>query len=360
MKTNTIKKLFIPDFILIEETIERFGYNPNDLYGTKSHKLMMVCTCFVCNNVYESQYSSCLRRFKNNKKCKYCSNKDNAVNSSEARSIIIKKKIEDGTYIPPMLGKKHSEETVKRHIERFKGKTFEELYGEEKAKKLKEELSIRNSGENNPFYGMTHSETSLKKMRQNNVTRRGKDSNFYGMNYNIKLTNKEFITKANIKHNYLYDYSITNYDGSSNKVDIICKKHGTFSQVANTHLSGCGCPKCNNSIGELIIEDYLLRNNINFIEQYKFDECFNRSKLPFDFYLPDFNTCIEYDGEFHYKDFGFNDLESQKNNDNIKNNFCKKNNIRLIRIPYTEKDNISEILYSNKLNNDEKNNTKSN
>lgn len=64
----------------------------------------------------------------------------------------------------------------------------------------------------------------------------------------------------------------------------------------------------------------------------------------------------EYDGEFHYKDFGFNDLESQINNDIIKSNFCEKNNIRLIRIPYTEKNNINKILYS-KLNDNEKNNT---
>lgn len=185
MKTNTIKKLFIPDFILIGETIEKFGYNPNELYGTKSHKLIMVCTCFICNNIYEAQYSSCLRRFKDNKKCKFCSNKENSINGSEIRSIIMKKKIEDGTYIPPMLGKKHSEEVVKKHIERFKGKTFEELYGVEKAERLKQELSIRNSGENNPFYGMTHSELSLKKMSiiQKEIARKGKDSNFYGKKY---------------------------------------------------------------------------------------------------------------------------------------------------------------------------------
>jgi hypothetical protein len=185
MKTNTIKKLFIPDFILINETIEKFGYNPDELYGTKSHKLIMVCTCFICNNIYEAQYSSCLRRFRDNKKCKFCSNKENSINGSETRSIIMKKKIEDGTYIPPMLGKKHSEEVVRKHIERFKGKTFEELYGDEKAEKLKQELSIRNSGENNPFYGMTHSELSLKKMSiiQKKIARKGKDSNFYGKKY---------------------------------------------------------------------------------------------------------------------------------------------------------------------------------
>ena len=51
---------------------------------------------------------------------------------------------------------------------------------------------------------------------------------------------------------------------SSNRVDIICKKHGIFTQIANTHLGGCGCPKCNISIGESIIEEFLVKNNINW------------------------------------------------------------------------------------------------
>jgi hypothetical protein len=221
MKTNTTKKLFIPDFILIDETIEKFGYNPNELYGTKSYKLMMVCTCFICNNIYESQYSSCLRRFKDNKKCKYCSNKNNAVNSSEKRSIIMKKKIEDGTYIPPMLGKKHSEETIKKHIERVKGKTFEELYGVEKAEQLKRDLSIRNSGENNPFYGMKHSENTIEIIRNSSKknVRKGNESNFYGKKYwpkrgkeliydnirfrsNWELLTAKYFDKNNIKWQY--------------------------------------------------------------------------------------------------------------------------------------------------------------
>lgn len=336
MKT---KKLFIPDFILIDETIEKFGYNPNELYGTKSHKLIMVCTCFICNNIYESQYSSCLRRFKDNRKCKYCSNKDNAISNKDKISQSLIKWHSENEH--PLKGKERPD-YIKEILKKGREKSIENSrLPENRLKK-----SIQFSGNGNPFYGMTHSELSLKKMRQNNVTRRGENSNFYGMNYNIKLTNTEFITKANIKHNNLYDYSITKYDGSSNKVDIICKKHGIFTQIANTHLYGCGCSKCNNSIGELMIENFLLRNNINFIEQYKFDDCFNKSKLPFDFYLPDFNICIEYDGEFHYKDFGFNDLEYQKNNDNIKNNFCEKTNIKLIRIPYTERNNINEILSS--------------
>jgi hypothetical protein len=167
----------INKLINIEKTVSEYGYNPCDLKPSSEKNVFWNCS--KCN----LEVSKKFRYANKNNFCLNCSNKINSVNSSETRSIIMKKKIEDGTYIPPMLGKKHSEEVVKNHIERFKGKTFEELYGVEKANQLKKDLSIRNSGENNPFYGMTHSELSLKKMRQNNVTRRGENSNFYGMKY---------------------------------------------------------------------------------------------------------------------------------------------------------------------------------
>ena len=83
-------------------------------------------------------------------------------------------------------------------------------------------------------------------------------------------------------------------------VKLICKKHGIFKQKASIHLSGCGCQKCNNSVGEIMVSNFLSENNIIFQEQYKFDECRNKKPLPFDFYLSDLNICIEYDGEFHY------------------------------------------------------------
>ena len=57
------KKLLIPSFVLIKETIEKFGYNPNELFGVASYKLVMVCKCDVCNNIYDSQYASCLSRY---------------------------------------------------------------------------------------------------------------------------------------------------------------------------------------------------------------------------------------------------------------------------------------------------------
>jgi len=67
---------------------------------------------------------------------------------------------------------------------------------------------------------------------------------------------------------------------------------------------------------------------------------FNKYKLPFDFYLTDFNVCIEYDGEMHFKEIerfgGKVKLDYHIKNDNIKNKFCIDNNIRLFRIKYNQ------------------------
>ena len=73
--------------------------------------------------------------------------------------------------------------------------------------------------------------------------------------------------------------------------------------------------------------------------------------MPFDFYLPDYNICIEYDGELHYKSIDFyggeEELMKQQNRDNIKTQYCKDNNITLIRIPYWDLNNINKILSEN-------------
>jgi len=87
--------------------------------------------------------------------------------------------------------------------------------------------------------------------------------------------------------------------------------------------------------------------NIKYKTQYKFDDCKNKNRLPFDFYLPDTNCCIEYDGEFHFLDLGFNDLERVKINDDIKSNFCNANCIKLIRIDCTQFDEIENIINEN-------------
>jgi len=161
-----------------------------------------------------------------------------------------------------------------------------------------------------------------------------------------KKTTEEFIKESNKIHNYKYDYKLTIYKSAHKKIKIICPEHELFEQTPNGHIRGRGCPNCkyNISKGEIIITEYLKENNINFIPQYKFKDCKLKRPLLFDFYLTELNICIEYDGSQHFK-IGWNNIEKFKliqKRDEIKNNFCKNNNIYLIRISY--KENILNIL----------------
>lgn len=121
----------------------------------------------------------------------------------------------------------------------------------------------------------------------------------------------------------------------------------SISDLMTQHTMSCGC--INKSKGEIYIETVLCDNNIDYITQKRFDGCRNKRHLPFDFYLPNYNICIEYDGIQHYQSIeywgGEQGLQIRKENDRIKTNYCIKNNIRLIRIPYTmNKDDIYKTI----------------
>lgn len=166
------------------------------------------------------------------------------------------------------------------------------------------------------------------------------------------ITTKRFIEKAILVHGDTFDYSLTEYEGTNKKIIIICKKHKhKFSQTASNHLGGQGCPKCRSSRGERAIRNFLKNNNIKFDEQKKFETCINPKtgwKLRFDFYLPDYDMLIEFDGEQHFKasdGFGGNKkLEYVKGMDFIKTNWCLDNYIKLLRIPYKSLKKVDKIL----------------
>ena len=108
-----------------------------------------------------------------------------------------------------------------------------------------------------------------------------------------------------------------------------------------------GCPKCNCTKGENRIIKFLEDNNIDFVYQKKFDDLKNINYLFYDFYIPKSNTLIEYDGEFHYIDiFEDGSFKGGKIRDSLKDEYAKKNSIKLIRIPYWDFDNIETILQS--------------
>lgn len=116
-----------------------------------------------------------------------------------------------------------------------------------------------------------------------------------------------------------------------------------------------GCPNCKKYKGEEKVQDFLDGFKIKYERQYTFDNCKDINLLPFDFYLIDYNVCIEYDGIQHYepkqiargmsKEIAQESHLKTVKHDKIKNKYCKDNKIELIRIPYWELENDNLECY---------------
>jgi hypothetical protein len=159
-------------------------------------------------------------------------------------------------------------------------------------------------------------------------------------------SSEEFIKKAKKVYGNKYDYSLVKYENVTRKMKIICKKHGIFEQSASYHLRGVECPICRESKGEKKISAFLINKNINFEREKRFSDCRNILPLPFDFFLPELNTCIEFDGKQHFinNSAWYNTLLDIKKRDEIKNIYCKENNIILHRISYKDLNIVDQKL----------------
>lgn len=164
-----------------------------------------------------------------------------------------------------------------------------------------------------------------------------------------KVQSQEDFIKEVKKISPEYNYSKAIYKNSHSKVEVICNKHGSFYTTPNDLLRGKGCPNCNLSKGEIKIRNYLIQNNMTFTPQKRFNDF---KKYPYDFYLPTYNTLIEYNGKQHYelspifhKDK--KDFQYQLKRDELKKDYAEKNGYKLLVIPYTEFNNIESILEKN-------------
>ena len=125
-----------------------------------------------------------------------------------------------------------------------------------------------------------------------------------------------------------------------------CECGNSIEVITTSLLKGdtqsCGCIS---SKGEMKIEQVLRENNILYEKQKTFiDFIYEDTKAHprYDFYLPEYNRLIEFDGEQHFKGTGWNrDLSFQQERDKIKNNYALLNNIQLVRIPYWERETIT-------------------
>lgn len=161
-----------------------------------------------------------------------------------------------------------------------------------------------------------------------------------------RISQNEIINRFVNIHGDRYEYTF--YKNTNTKVDIICETHGVFQQTPNSHLSGSGCPSCNNSSGEDEIYNILRGMDISFNVEHSFIDCVYKHPLKFDFYLYEKNICIEYDGIQHFEPieyFGGTEVFNETIlRDSIKNRYCEQNGIKLIRIPYWDFGNIEKII----------------
>lgn len=131
-----------------------------------------------------------------------------------------------------------------------------------------------------------------------------------------------------------------------------CPKGHLFSMRLDGFEGRCPC--CAESKGEQKVREWLEENKIDFIPQKTFDECKYKGILRFDFYIPSLNMCIEYDGMQHFEPTDFTNKMTEeeklaqfkiiKERDEVKNTYCRANNIKLVRIPYTKYDEVGDIL----------------
>lgn len=142
------------------------------------------------------------------------------------------------------------------------------------------------------------------------------------------------------------------YVNTSQKLAYICRHHPNYGiqYMSTSNAYKEQCPHCRKSKGESKISSYLLSHNIKFESQKKYPDLLGeKQQLSYDFYLPDFNLLIEYQGEQHEKPkevFGGEVAFSvQQEHDLKKREYAKSNNIQLLEIWYYDYKNIDNILY---------------
>ena len=163
-----------------------------------------------------------------------------------------------------------------------------------------------------------------------------------------KLTQEDFMEK-------LYDIHgddivpLEEHKAHSIKIKFQCNKCGhIWVAKPNNILNGKGCPKCKLSKGEKEIAKILDEHSVFYLTQHIFQDCVY-------IHLPQLNLCIEYDGLQHCEPCTFGGIalsEAVKAlalcqlKDKIKTDYCQTHGIKLLRIPYTQYNEIENIITS--------------
>ena len=196
-------------------------------------------------------------------------------------------------------------------------------------------------------HGIKHSNAEMM------VSGRGCRECWYEELSEKQMLQSEYIKEEIEKYNGNKLLNPEDYIGSKiRNLKIVCNCGREYITCFNDYMCGDAkrCPMCTSrkSKGEFAICKFLEEKFIQFIHQYKFEDCRDKLSLPFDFYLLDYNLIIEYNGKQHYEpvDYfgGYKGFENIVKHDKIKDEYCKNNNIDILRIPYWDYKNIENIL----------------
>lgn len=277
-------------------------------YVNAKEKLDFICEC---GNEFSVSWDSYLRN--NQRQCKWCGYKNGASKQSA---------------------------TIKQVEEKING--LYEIMNKNEFESLKTELILYHEECNHTF------------KRKGNKIMRGQLSCGFCSDSAI-LTDENAPYKLSLITDEFEYIGLIKEMHKDTKLVLKHKECGTIIERTLTQLrdsQGAFCPTCKNSKGSQAIEKYLNELNIKYIKEYKFKDCVYKKELPFDFYLPSYNCCIEFDGFQHFEAVkrwgGEEGLRIRQLRDKIKDDYCKNNNIKLIRISQKEYDNN---VYLDKLNN---------
>jgi hypothetical protein len=161
----------------------------------------------------------------------------------------------------------------------------------------------------------------------------------------MQKTNEEWLTQ--VGHLTGNDYKFLEpYKGDGSKIKYLHICGETHSVTPNNFINGTRCPRCKESAGEAHIRMVLTERKIKYLPQYVLPELKGKNPLRYDFYLPEHNMLIEFQGQQHYKPVGIfggqQAFESQVKRDELKRKFARKQGMILVEIPFTV-DSVTEM-----------------
>ena len=177
----------------------------------------------------------------------------------------------------------------------------------------------------------------------------------------VTLSPEEAYRRAVENKKFDYDYSriLTEYSTYEGKVTLICPIHGPFVVNYNTILRGLAvCPQCYEEYNRIGSENIVYSKLLKYFSPQDIDRKYKipvkssllqQTVLTPDFYIKSTNQVIEFNGLQHYKfveyfHINLDGFIKQVLRDNYLEEYCLKNNISLIKIPWVDRNRIDEIL----------------